>query len=270
MNELSYCSSNLGYEMYDSFSMTSILRHENEALFKNSAMYRMCCVISGGGFISHSGETLPLAESDVIIIPPACSAHLYGDDLVVLSVCVKGREMNTYSEELGFTKVVKKISQLSTVLELWKTLGEPGASMMRSVRAKGVVLYTISEIHTTFCGDESDRVDSVATRIKEYVDNNFINEELSLKTIGEELSYHPNYVSKVFKNEFGINIAKYVNIMRIRYSRILIDEGEISVKRIAQLSGFSDEEYFSSVFKKIVGETPREYIKRNQNYGSIM
>ena len=270
MNDLSFCSSNLGYEMYDSFSVTSILRHENEASFKNSAVYRMCCVISGCGFISSSTETLPLAESDVIVIPPACSAHLYGDDLVFLSVCVKGREMNTYSEELGFAKVIKKLSHLSTVLELWKTLDAPGASMIKSVRAKGVVLYTISEIHTAFCTGGSEGIDSVASRIKEYVDNNFTSPELSLKKIGEELSYHPNYVSKVFKNEFGINVAKYVNITRIRHSRLLIDEGESSVKRIALLSGFLDEEYFSSVFKKIVGETPREYIKRNQNYGSIM
>ena len=270
MYGLSFCSSNLGYEMYDSFSVFGVGHHKNDALFENSAMYRMCCVISGEGYINHVSKSEPLMSGDVLVIPPTFTAHLCGESLEIVSVGVKGREMNNYSEDLGFVNAIKKITGLNSVVDLWKTLSLPDNFTVKNVRAKGVVLYTISEIYNAICGTVNEVISSVATRAKNYIDGNFTTPEFALTMIGKELSYHPNYISKIFKKEFGINVAKYISIARIRHSLFLIEEGETSVKSLAQLSGFIDEEYFSSVFKKHVGENPREYIKRHQYSGSTM
>jgi len=270
MNGFNLFSSNLGYEMYDSLTVTGVEYYKDEAFLKNSPVYKMCFVTFGDGEVEHLGEIIFFTVGDVLIIPPTCSARIVGKSFEIISVDVKGREMDIYSKELGFARSIKKVSGLSDNVSMWKRLDASQNVLHRNIRAKGVILCAISEMYDTVGCNDGDETETVAARIKAYIDQSFTVCDLSLKMIGNALTYHPNYVSSIFKNKFGINISKYVNIVRIRHSRFLIDMGEHSVKRLAELSGFSDEEYFSSVFKKHVGETPREYIKRNQKYGSVM
>ena len=50
--------------------------------------------------------------------------------------------------------------------------------------------------------------------------------------------------------------------MRLKYAVALFDSGVDSIKNVAALSGFSDPLYFSSVFKKSIGISPKEYTKK--------
>jgi two-component system response regulator YesN len=59
----------------------------------------------------------------------------------------------------------------------------------------------------------------------------------------------------------GVN--EYLRTLRINHAVFLIDHGIDSVKNVALLSGFSDPLYFSAVFKKHIGMSPKEYRERN-------
>ena len=52
--------------------------------------------------------------------------------------------------------------------------------------------------------------------------------------------------------------------MRIKYAVSLLEHGIDSVKNVAFLSGFSDPLYFSNVFKKVVGVSPKEYKQKTE------
>jgi AraC-like DNA-binding protein len=60
----------------------------------------------------------------------------------------------------------------------------------------------------------------------------------------------------------GIGYAEYLRNLRIKYAVSLFDHGIDSVKNVALLSGFSDPLYFSTVFKTVVGLSPKEYLKK--------
>ena len=89
----------------------------------------------------------------------------------------------------------------------------------------------------------------------------FNDPELSLSAIARELSYHPKYVSHLFKEKMGISYSEYLRSVRLKYATVLFDHGIDSVKNVALLSGFSDPLYFSTVFKKQIGRSPKEYIE---------
>ena len=59
----------------------------------------------------------------------------------------------------------------------------------------------------------------------------------------------------------GITYSEYLRNLRIRYAASLFDHGIDSVKNVAFLSGFTDPMYFSGVFKKVTGLSPKEYKK---------
>ena len=62
-----------------------------------------------------------------------------------------------------------------------------------------------------------------------------------------------------------MSYSEYLRNYRINYAVSLLNHGIDSVKNIAFLSGFSDPLYFSNVFKKVMGISPKDYKARNNN-----
>ena len=92
--------------------------------------------------------------------------------------------------------------------------------------------------------------------------NNFTLSELSISKIADELGYDAKYLSSLFKKKQGIPYTQYLRDLRIKRSIFLMEQGLVSVKNIAALSGFSDALYFSKVFASVEGIPPTEYIAR--------
>jgi AraC-like DNA-binding protein len=62
-----------------------------------------------------------------------------------------------------------------------------------------------------------------------------------------------------FKSEFGKTVVEYILEKRLAYARSLLTSGEaVAVKEVAVASGFDDPSYFSRIYKKHYGKTPKE------------
>ena len=86
-------------------------------------------------------------------------------------------------------------------------------------------------------------------------------DKISLKKIAESLHTSPSYLSMLFKQEMGLTITDYLNQARIERSCELLSKSTLSLLEISLQSGFEDQSYFSKVFKRINGITPKEYRK---------
>jgi YesN/AraC family two-component response regulator len=104
----------------------------------------------------------------------------------------------------------------------------------------------------------SASVNSVVYRVVKYIDKEYRNIE-SVKQIAEKLSYSEYYLSHVFKEKMGVSYTDYLRTLRLKFAVSLFDRGLDSVKNVALLSGFTDPLYFSTVFKKHIGVSPKEY-----------
>lgn len=86
--------------------------------------------------------------------------------------------------------------------------------------------------------------------------------KISLKTVAQSLHVNPSYFSMLFKQEMGVTFTDYLMQFRIRKScEILASHHNHPLVEVATLSGFDDQSYFSKVFRKIMGMTPKEYRK---------
>ena len=74
-------------------------------------------------------------------------------------------------------------------------------------------------------------------------------------------SIHINesYLSKLFKKELGVGFTDYLNSLRIQKSVELLSQPDMNLLEIAGRVGFDDQSYFTKVFKKITGKTPRQF-----------
>jgi len=100
----------------------------------------------------------------------------------------------------------------------------------------------------------------LVTALQTIAEESFSDPTLTLASAAERLSYNAKYLSHIFKKKKGIGFSEYLCLVRIRYAVSLFDHGIASVKNAALLSGFSDPLYFSSVFKRKIGVSPKEYI----------
>ncbi|MCD7715785.1 MAG: helix-turn-helix transcriptional regulator [Lachnospiraceae bacterium] len=93
-----------------------------------------------------------------------------------------------------------------------------------------------------------------------------IDADLSLKSFSELLSVNASYLSTLFKKEVGVPLTEYVNRSRIRHAQGLLLSTDLPTKTIAQQCGIPDIYYFSRLFKRITGTTPKAYREsRNSN-----
>jgi two-component system response regulator YesN len=86
-------------------------------------------------------------------------------------------------------------------------------------------------------------------------------EELSLERIAATVDRNPFYVSKLFKEHFGMNYIDFLTEYRIETAKQLMQETDKSLKEITFEVGYNDPNYFSRVFKKLVGHSPTDYRK---------
>ena len=124
---------------------------------------------------------------------------------------------------------------------------------------ESLLLFTFSRLYS---GSSADR--GLIGKIIEITEDNFTDSELSITSLSKTLSYHPKYLSHLFKTKTGVGYSEYLRSLRIRYATTLFDHGLDSVKSVALLSGFSDPLYFSTVFKKSTGLSPKEYKEKQK------
>ena len=91
----------------------------------------------------------------------------------------------------------------------------------------------------------------------------FINQEiigdLSLEKIAESAGVHPGYLSKVFKESVGVTISEYINRKRMEESKYFLLHSKLSLSDIAHLFKYCNQSYYTSLFKKYIGVTPKEF-----------
>ncbi|MFP4977623.1 helix-turn-helix domain-containing protein [Paenibacillus sp. CN-4] len=83
--------------------------------------------------------------------------------------------------------------------------------------------------------------------------------EISLQEVAGRFFVSREYISRKFKQEFGINFSDYIANYRIDKSKQLMLNPHLKLSQVAEMVGFHDVKYFSKVFKKKEGLTPKEY-----------
>ena len=73
------------------------------------------------------------------------------------------------------------------------------------------------------------------------------------------MELNPSYFSTLFKQSCGSSFKEYLNSIRIEESKKLLAATDRSILDIALSIGFEDQSYFTKVFKKYTGLTPKQY-----------
>ena len=122
-------------------------------------------------------------------------------------------------------------------------------------------LMKTSEICQNIATSRETQTETLVSKVKTYIEENY-QKDISLDEVSRLVDISPYYFSKLFKQEAGKNFIEYLTEIRMHHAEEFLRDPSYSIKEVCVMSGYSDPNYFSRLFKKYEGVTPSEYRER--------
>ena len=234
---------------------------KTERVFRTEALYKAHYALCGSGFLHTMGAVRRLERGDVFFTFAGTPYFIESQaDFQYAYVSFLGSRANMIMEKLHISPANPHFHGYEAIEEFWIS----ALSFNRKtsdLASESVLLYTFSAIGDRTLSIGKDHAPSpLYLRLKKYVDDNYTDPDLSLSSVGAEMSYNAKYLSAVFKKNMGVGISEYITAVRVQCACTLIGQGLTCVSEIAALSGYRDALYFSKAFKKRTGLSPKNYI----------
>lgn len=222
--------------------------------------HKMILVTKGEGLFRHDDGKTPFSagnllfgfrDEDVCIDATENCEYLY--------ILFDGDRAEEIFRRFDIHKNNRAFSGFDSLIPFWKESLSRADAQTVDLSSESVLLYTFSRLSAV-----NTLQNSLFHALTNMIETHFNDPELTINVIAEELSYNPKYLSHLFKEKMGIGFSEYLRTTRIKYAISLFNHGIDSVKNVALLSGFTDPLYFSTVFKKEVGLSPKEYISSRE------
>lgn len=101
--------------------------------------------------------------------------------------------------------------------------------------------------------------DNYVLRACRLIENNYDKSSFSVREIVAELKIDRSYLFRLFKNKMGTSVQGYLTGYRLKKAEVLLANSTLSVKDVAYSCGFSDQMYFSRVFRRAKGQSPTDF-----------
>jgi len=227
-------------------------------------IYYVHLVTNGTGVLKMYDAEYNLKSGDLFFGFPACPYELSGNDnFRYIYISFFGSEVNKIFENLGISVENPVYSGFDNLMEFWLSSISRVKDHNANMIAESVLLYTLSFLGGDVGDKKTISAETLYDMIVDYIDNHYRDKDISLNKIAGVFSYTEKYISHLFKKNMKIPFTGYINILRMKYARELMDKNIYTITEIASLCGYRDSLYFSKVFKKNFEITPSEYIKKN-------
>lgn len=113
-------------------------------------------------------------------------------------------------------------------------------------------------LHRLLSGNRRLTMTHVDLRIKKLTSfiSDHYSDDISMNELARQFNLHPVYLGKLFKVHTGSTFKEYLNRIRINNAERLLSSSSLTVREVAERSGFDDLSYFSKLFKELKGYPP--------------
>ena len=237
--------------------------------------FRLHFIIGGSLTLHADGKRIPLKRNHLFLLRPDADVTYKtnpADPASFYWVSVSGQKCKTYFAEMGFGEGYTVAVPKEYRRDLRRTffanfcVEEPLKDIIDSVFLTNFLhiyhlLYLISHKEKTPKQAAGKRTEYIE-RTLEYINRHYTDPALTIKEIARAIHIHENYLSHTFREEMGLPFREYLTQKRISMSYSLMESGMTSVSEIAYTVGFADALYFSKVFKRYNGISPREHLQK--------
>ncbi len=113
--------------------------------------------------------------------------------------------------------------------------------------------------------ERTDTTNTMTEKAKQYVEENYSNNALSVEQLSSYLNVSATYFSTIFKKKVGMSFISYLTKVRLEHAVELLNNTDDKSYIIAEKVGYTEPNYFSYVFKKQYGVSPSKYRTKKES-----
>ncbi|ADL02893.1 response regulator transcription factor [Lacrimispora saccharolytica] len=163
----------------------------------------------------------------------------------------------SFVTQLGFEpeQVLKEFGDAETI-KPWVGSEEAAVKYAREILTKAITFRTT-------CSQKKYRL--VLDRARDYIGSHYLDEDISLNVVASTVNISPNHFSTIFSQEMGITFVEYLTKVRMEAAKELLLKTDLRASEIGYQVGYKDPHYFSYIFKKTHGITPKAFRAGGRN-----
>lgn len=115
------------------------------------------------------------------------------------------------------------------------------------------------EICHSISANKQDNWNKTAKAIKEFIDDNYANQDMSMKLLADRFILAGPLISKIFKEYTGMTFSDYLLELRVKAAIKLLNDPEVNVTAITEAVGYMNYLTFKRAFIRHQGISPKEY-----------
>lgn len=231
---------------------------------KTSDYFIIEYVVSGKGYLTVNGKRFEVQAGDVYILPPQ-TAHDYRPDA---HDPYRKIWCNFYSDIFKKATIHYNLSE-QYVFHAPECLAD--FEQLLEIAAKSIinddiwpdvatVLFTVLNKIGRRHYHADGRI-ALAAQAKELLDN-AVYANITVEEVARRLFVSKMLLSSEFRRVYGLSPYSYLLSQKISKAKLFLHNSDMTVKEISEKLGFSDEHYFSNLFKRKVGCPPSDYRRR--------
>jgi AraC family transcriptional regulator of arabinose operon len=245
--------------------------HYKERLHGTDSCILIYCV-EGSGTIEVEGKTFRIGQSDAFCIPRGMAHRYYADakdPWSILWVHFKGENLKYFPLDTCRTVHMKSRQSDSRMMYLFGLLFRvlrKNYTLGNFIYISQVLSLILSEVYYREKNDEITTQNRHVTMVVRYMYEN-IARDLTLEDISREVRLSKSYLNVIFKKYAGRAPIDFFIRLRIGEASKLLRQENSRVYEVSTQMGYTDPYYFSRIFRKITGMSPREY--KNSSVGNL-
>lgn len=225
--------------------------------------YILHYVIKGCGYYEVDSNVYFISAGQSFIIYPGETVTYYpdpSDPWIYAWVNFIGLEAEELLGFIGFSKANRVAPEIDPgiVMLLFRQLCQPDSDPVTDCRNNGY-LHVLLSIYMKHFPGKTDGVSEELQQIADYINDHYTSPTLSVNELSEVFWISRSQLYREFGKGFGMSPSRYITQLRMLRAIQMFRSGERSVSRIAAATGFSNQFYFSKVFKKIIGKSPVDF-----------
>lgn len=231
--------------------------------------YILIYCTEGKGIIEVEDQIYRLEKSDAFCIPRNVRHKYYADETEpwsILWVHFKGENTNYFPlEERKIVHINSRHSdnRMMVLFNLLFRVLERNYTIGNFIYISQVLSLILSEIYFREKVDESSVQDRHVTMVIRYMYQH-LRENLTLEEISEEVQLSKSYLNAVFKAQTGKSPVEFFIHLKMQEACKLLKSTDYYIYEVSAELGYTDQYYFSRIFKKVVGVSPKDY--KNGDY----
>lgn len=217
-------------------------------------------VMAGEGVFLHGEKEYAISRGTLFFVREGDRFAVSGSDaLVYCYISFFGRRAEELMVRFGIGEGCGVFHGCECLIPFWEDCQREAEDANIDILCESVLLYSLAKLPPAQIARAS-----AVSQIVSITQERFTENALSLPLIAKQIGYDAKYLSSLFKKKKGIAYTQYLRELRLRHAIFLMEQGVVSVKNIAILSGFGDALYFSKIFSQSIGVSPKTYIANLQ------